>query len=85
FRNENLPVLRLRRLLDIPTNGQKFHSVIVVKINNEKYGLLVDNILAQEDVIVKPLDPLVQLRMFSGVSIYHDGRPNLILEPKGLE
>ncbi len=85
FRNENLPVVYLKKLLGIPTNGQNRYAAIVAMIGSEKKVILVDNILAQEEMIVKPLDPMVKSRLFSGVSIYSDGRPSLILEPKGLE
>lgn len=85
FRNETLPVVRLKKLLGIPTNGLNRHAGILAWIANEKRVLLVDNILGQEEVIAKSLDPVLRHKTFSGVSIFSDGNPILILEPKGLE
>jgi len=85
FRNENLPVIRLKVVLGLPGNGVRRHAAIVAMLPSEKRAILVDNIVAQEELIVKPLDPLVKNRLFGGVSIYSDGRPSLILEPRGLE
>ncbi len=85
FRNESLPVIRLKKTLGLPTNGQKRHVAIVTVAADEKRVFLVDNILSQEEMIVKPLDPMLKRKEFSGVSIYSDGRPILILEPKSLE
>jgi two-component system chemotaxis sensor kinase CheA len=85
FRNENLPLVRLRSVLGVGANGIKRHAAIVATIGEEKRALLVDNIVSQEEMIVKSLDELVRNRLFSGVSIYSDGRPSLILEARGLE
>ncbi len=85
FRNENLPVIRLKQVLGLPGNGLRRHAAIVAMVPTEKRAILVDNIVAQEEMIIKPLDPLVKNRLFGGVSIYSDGQPSLILEPKGLE
>src|SRR5206468_8940912 len=49
------------------------------------FGLVVDEILASQEIVVKPLaDSLKQTAVFSGATILGDGRVALILDVPGL-
>lgn len=83
LRNEILPLVRLSRRLDCDVKeGRK--SVIVVEYDGKRRGLVADEILDEADIVVKKLDPLIAISLYSGCSIYADGLPILILDPRGL-
>ncbi len=81
--DEILPLVRLSTRLDCDVKeGRK--SVIVVEYDGKRRGLVADEILDEVDIVVKKLDPLIAIPLYSGCSIYADGLPILILDPRGL-
>lgn len=86
-RGELIPLLRLHDLLHIP-NGNTDSSkalVVIVGTENERRGLLVDDLLGQQQVVVKNLDKRLRgLGGFSGSSILGDGLVGLIMDIGGL-
>ncbi len=57
----------------------------VVKVGGERMGLIVDDILGTEEIVVKPLHRVLRrLVCFSGGTIMGDGRVALILDMEGL-
>jgi two-component system chemotaxis sensor kinase CheA len=80
-RGEILPLLRLARLLETgedrpPSEGR----VVVVEGLGKKVGLLVDDVLTQQQVVIKPLGAgLADADFLSGAAILADGRVGLIL------
>lgn len=55
--------------------------VVLVKKENELIGIVVDNLISKEEIIVKPLSPVLrQVRGFSGATILGDGQTALILD-----
>ncbi len=84
LREEILPLVRLSdRLSCVGTRGRK--SVIVVQYEGKRRGFITDEIIDEEEIIVKKLDPLLTMPFYSGCSIYADGLPILILDPRGIE
>ena len=84
LREEILPLIRLSdRLGCVGTKGRK--SVIVVQYQGRRRGFITDEIIDEEEIIVKKLDPMLTMPFYSGCSIYADGLPILILDPRGLE
>ena len=73
LREQIIPVEKLGALLKLPedTQPEKDEMVIVIIRNGEeKLGLMVDEILGREEMVVKPLPLHLQnLRMVSGVTI----------------
>ena len=63
IRNEFIPVLSLTRLLQTPGAAQtqalspRGLLTIVIQVNNEKLALIVDQVLNESDIIIKPLPP----------------------------
>ena len=46
---------------------------------------VIDEIIDEEEVVVKKLDPLLPSTIYSGSSVYADGQPILIIDPRGFE
>ena len=57
----------------------------VVRAGSRRFGLVLDSILNNEEIVVKPLhSALKHLPMYSGATILGDGRVALILNPDGI-
>ena len=94
---KNLDVLRLRdeyipilRLYDIFNHDNAIESLdktllVVVETDNQKVGLLVDDLLSQQQVVIKSLEANYQkVDGISGATILGDGRVSLIVDISGL-
>ena len=58
---------------------------LVYRVGTRSFALAVDEILGQEEIVVKPLrHPLELLPQYSGAAILNDGRIALILDPANL-
>ncbi len=86
-RGSLLPVYRMNRLFKIPEGSDSFDDtlLIVLESNNSRACLMVDEILGQQQVVIKSLGTQIgQLRGVSGGAILGDGRVALILDVAGL-
>ncbi len=83
LRGENFPLYRLSKLLN-PSSVVPSHwdgIAIVVRTQAQPFAVLVDDIIGQQQVVIKQLGAEHQAnRGFSGSAILGDGRPSLILE-----
>ncbi|MEB3237707.1 MAG: chemotaxis protein CheA [Candidatus Sericytochromatia bacterium] len=82
LRGQSLPLRRLRDALDVPggTAGQEA-SVVIVRVGSRRTGFLVDRLLGQQEVVIKPISRLAGgIGQVSGASILGDGRIALILD-----
>ena len=60
-------------------------TIVVLQINDQPFGLVVDEIFDTEEIVVKPLGrELRGLRTYAGATIMGDGRVGLILDASGL-
>lgn len=83
LRGKPMPIFRLSTLFSIPVNRTNESKVFVVIVNSgfQKIGLVVDELMGQEEVVIKPLaDYLQEKSGFSGATIIGDGRISLILD-----
>lgn len=56
-----------------------------MRYNNSKVGIIVDKLIGEYDVVVKPLDQFVgNIKGIVGSTILGDGRVVLLLEPEQL-
>jgi two-component system chemotaxis sensor kinase CheA len=83
LRGEVLPLLRMSQLFGI--DGAKTDPceglVVVVESVGHKAGLMVDDVVAQQQVVIKSLGPgLRHVERFSGSAILSDGRVALIVD-----
>jgi len=87
IRGKALPLFYLSNWLVRSHTGAPAASahVVVVSVGTQRYGLLVDQLIGQEEVVIKPLGALLQgTRGLSGATITGDGRIALILDLPGL-
>ena len=74
-------------LLDHPAHsppkpsGSAEGHVVIVQIGTKKVGFVVDSLIGQEEVVIKPLDALLQgTPGMAGATITSDGGIALILD-----
>ncbi|UCF97669.1 MAG: chemotaxis protein CheA [Spirochaetaceae bacterium] len=85
FNSEEVPLLRLDSILLGPANENKYtaqeNNGVVVQQRRGKVCLLVDELVEEEDLVIKPISDLLNhRRLFSGVSVLGDGRIIFILD-----
>lgn len=84
LRGQVLPLLRLHGVLDCPAPDEKKNNLIVVVVEKmgNNIGFVVDELLGQQEVIIKTLDSkiLKNMRGFAGATILGDGSVALILD-----
>lgn len=80
-----LPVVRLRAHLGLPGTDDVSGHLVVVEGTAGRRALLVDACTAQQEIVVKPLQPVRgAAALFSGGTILADGTPSLILDINSL-
>ncbi|MBU1053624.1 MAG: chemotaxis protein CheA [Proteobacteria bacterium] len=82
LRNEALPFIRLKKLLNIDTGEQDNTSVVVIIYRGDDFVAVgVDAVIDQMENIIKPFDTIAQtFRGFSGGTILPDGSVALLLD-----
>jgi two-component system chemotaxis sensor kinase CheA len=87
FMEQMIPIHRLHRIFGI-TDGLKEPTealLVIVEDNNDRYALMVDELVGQAQVIAKTLgDGIGRIEGISGGAILGDGRVGLILDVPGL-
>ena len=81
-RNEVISVLRLSRLFNIPETqtGDECY-IVIVGTQEKKIGVMVDTLIGEEDVVIKPLrDKFTNSPGIAGASILGDGSVSLIID-----
>ncbi len=81
-RDEVLPLIRLQNLFGGSCNGSKEMVVVVVERMGSNVGLVVDQLIGQQEVIIKNIDNrfLQGLKGFAGATILGDGNVALIID-----
>ncbi|MGP1593730.1 MAG: chemotaxis protein CheW [Treponema sp.] len=83
-RNEVISLLRLNRLFGVPSaeGGEEgYHYIVIVGTAEKKVGLMVDSLIGEEDVVIKPLkDQFTNSPGIAGASILGDGSVSLIID-----
>ncbi|MCX9012133.1 MAG: chemotaxis protein CheA [Candidatus Methanoperedens sp.] len=77
-----LPIIRLHKLFGINNNGSDDMIVVVVERGGSNVGMVVDQVIGQQEVIIKKLDNrlLKGVKGFAGATILGDGNVALILD-----
>ncbi|MGE3847811.1 MAG: chemotaxis protein CheA [Gammaproteobacteria bacterium] len=86
-RGKALPLFYLSRWLvqGVYEFSRPAGHVVVVRIGNQSVGLLVDDLIGQEEVVIKPLGALLHgIKGLSGATITGNGKIALILDLPGL-
>ncbi|TLX48632.1 chemotaxis protein CheA [Pseudoalteromonas phenolica] len=87
LRDEYIPILRLYDIFNHDGAIEELDKtlLVVVESDNHKVGLLVDDLLAQQQVVIKSLEANYQkVDGISGATILGDGRVSLIIDISGL-
>jgi two-component system, chemotaxis family, sensor kinase CheA len=87
FRGSYLPVIRLNEIFGIEARARELHEGLVVVVEGEgrRAGLFVDDLLGQQQVVIKSLDANYgHVDGVSGATILGDGSVALILDLPGL-
>jgi two-component system chemotaxis sensor kinase CheA len=87
-RDKALPLFYLRRWLvagceydELPEEGH----VVVVSVGAQRVGFVVDKLIGQEEVVIKPLGALLHgMKGLAGATITGNGKISLILDLPGL-
>jgi two-component system chemotaxis sensor kinase CheA len=82
-----LPIVRLHRLFGIEaaTEDPSIGLLVVVEHDGQVAALLVDELLGQQQVVIKSLEAnFTKVRGIAGATIVGDGRVALILDVAGL-
>ncbi|MBK6842258.1 MAG: chemotaxis protein CheA [Gemmatimonadetes bacterium] len=89
IREEVLPLLHLRDVVGLPgqATGRDASAshVVLLELAERRAGLVVDQLLGQEEIVVKPFDAVRgAASCFNGATITGDGSAALILEVSSL-
>lgn len=82
IRGEIIPIVKLWDILELPHQSEdNIYNTVIIRVGNRKYGLTVDTLIGQEDIVIKSLGKLFSdVRIFSGGAILGDGSIALILD-----
>jgi two-component system chemotaxis sensor kinase CheA len=82
IRSDVISLLRLNRLFGIRTEDrQDYNFIVIVGTAEKKMGFMVDSLIGEEDVVIKPLrDQFTNSPGIAGASILGDGSVSLIID-----
>ena len=87
FRGDYLPIIRLHDLFGVEPRSRALHEglVVVAEGDGRRVGLFVDDLLGQQQVVIKSLEANYgNIEGVSGATILGDGSVALILDVPGL-
>ena len=87
LREDYIPILRLHSIFNIGCDSTKLENglLVVVEAEGQKVGLFVDDLLAQQQVVIKSLETnYKKIEGVSGATILGDGTVAMILDVSSL-
>ena len=91
LRGNLLPIVYLQEILQLEktsaatTTENDIINIVVLQMDNQRFGLVVEDINDTEEIVVKPLGKqLKAISVFAGATIMGDGRVALILDVMNL-
>ncbi|MEQ8604451.1 MAG: chemotaxis protein CheW [Marivibrio sp.] len=88
LRDKLLPLVTLRKLLDMPGDDSAYGReayIVVSQVGAYTFGIIVDRIYDAEEIVVKPTASILRnLPIFGGNTILGDGSVIMILDPNGI-
>ncbi len=82
-----IPLVRLNEILDIPSKKDPEENlvVVVVKKGDKLAGLVVDELIGQQEIVIKSLGKYIsKCKIISGATVLGDGEVALILDANTL-
>jgi two-component system, chemotaxis family, sensor kinase CheA len=81
FREKLLPYIRVDTLFSIPSDQSELRQVVVAELEQNRFGIVVDEVIGDHQTVIKNLGPLYQqVEGISGATILGDGSVALILD-----
>ncbi|SHJ91318.1 chemotaxis protein CheA [Paramaledivibacter caminithermalis] len=87
FRNNTLPILRMNEILQVNKISEDKDEmiIVVVKKGDKIAGLVVDNLIGQQEVVIKSLGKYLSgIKVIAGATILGNGQIALIVDPNSL-
>lgn len=86
FRGNYVPIIRLHKLFNVsPLETNPCEAIVVaISVDGKNYGLLVDELIGEQQVVIKGLGALHGIGGIAGATILGDGRVALILDGAGI-
>ena len=87
LRNQYIPVVRIEELFHLKPSALPLEKrlLVVVEVDDIQAGLLVDDLLAQQQVVIKSLETNFQkVEGLAGATILGDGSVAMIIDPSEL-
>ncbi len=80
YREKVVPVVRIHEKLLVNSNEVE-HHLILVHVGGRSYGIMVDNLLGQQEIVIKKLTgSLGKMKEYLGAAILGNGEITLILD-----
>lgn len=80
-KNKLIPIIELKETFNLEYEKSDKKIAIIVEKENEEFALIVDSIIDQQEIVIKPLTSIFSnSKGFSGVTILGDGRVIPILD-----
>ena len=84
-RDRLVPIVDLRTMLHPDIEENWAGDVVILTADDRTFGVLVDDIIETQEIVVKPLGNVVSdVRLFSGATILGDGNVALIMDVLGV-
>ncbi len=85
LRGQIIPIVRLADVLNIPDSGKQHMEeelfVVIVHIGEQRAGIIVDNLIGQQEIVIKSLGKLLAgIKIIAGATILGNGQVALILD-----
>lgn len=82
YRGKTIPMVRLHQIMGLEfNNSDEEYLVVVVRKGEKLAALLVDDLIGQQEIVIKPLGKyLSNIRYISGATILGNGNVSLILD-----
>ena len=94
LRGQVIPIVRLNEILDIDPIEKEYSEdeieddsiiVVIVKKGERQAGLVIDKLLGQQEIVIKPLGKFIKVpKLISGATILGNGEVALIIDSNTL-
>lgn len=87
LRTDVIPLIRLNQILDVESKKDPAENlvVVVVKKGDRQAGLVVDELIGQQEIVIKSLGKYIsKCKIISGATVLGDGEVALILDANTL-
>ncbi|MBQ8316374.1 MAG: chemotaxis protein CheA [Lachnospiraceae bacterium] len=87
LRGNVIPLIRLRKVLDIPEDdfAPESLTVVIVAKGDRLAGLVIDNLIGQQEIVIKSIGKYINNnKMIGGATILGDGEVALILDANAI-